>query len=361
MRQRREYRYMAEVTSRHEQPVDKLWLSMDWDPARQWSFFELVRSGELAPSTHLPASTIEPVWDARQRAPVVGGIRVVFEGRDRARYAIVIPVEYFRNAVQNASASLVQSRQLQAGEPFTYRVCAFPGPPSASAQGNADDFEIEAIDEQLVLESLPGERLLRIAERRCESVWNDRDLPVFIHARVLEEARALAESGGGMETGGMLIGRLCRDADAGDLCLEVTAQIPARHTVATGASLRFTPQSWVEADAAIALRNEGERLAGWHHCHPAQLWPCRHCPAQRRVKCPASRPFFSGDDCAVHRSVFPAAFNVALLLSFLDGDEPSIDLFGWREGRIYPRGFYLIPGNTGSMPARATTTGVAHD
>lgn len=357
MHQHREYRYMAEVTSRPEQPVEKLWLSMDWDPARQWSFFELVRSGELPPSTHLPPSVIEPVWDTRERAPVVNGIKVVFEGGDRERFTIVVPVAYFRNAVQSASASLVKSRQLEAGEPFTYRVCAFAGPPSAPARGNADDFEIDAIDEQLELQTLPGERLLHMAERRCESVWNDHDLPVFIHARVLEEARTLAESGNGMETGGMLIGRLCRGADAGDLCLEVTAQIPARHTVATGASLRFPPQSWVEADTAIALRNKGERLTGWHHCHPAQLWPCRNCPSQRRAKCPASRPFFSENDCAVHRSVFPAAFNVALLLSFLDRDEPSIDLYGWREGRICPRGFYLVPRNEGSLPARGSDHG----
>ncbi len=119
---------------------------------------------------------------------------------------------------------------------------------------------------------------------------------VFIHARVVEEAENQAVSGGGMETGGMLIGRLCRDADAGDLFLEVTAQVPARHTVATGTSIRFPPESWAEADTAIALRNKGERLAGWHHCHPAELWACRNCPAARRAECPASRPFFSMAD-----------------------------------------------------------------
>ena len=353
----REYRYMVEVTSRHDQFVDKLWLTMDWDPARQWSYFELVRSGELPPSTHLPPSSIEPVWDTRERAPVVGGIKVVFEASNRTRHASVIPVEYFRSAVQRASASLVQSEQLEAGEAFSYRVCAFPGPSSASAHGDSGDFEIEAIDEPLVLESLPVERLLRTAERRCESAWNDRDLPIFIHARVLDESRTQAESGDGMETGGMLIGRLCRDPASGDLCLEVTAQIPARHTVATGTSLRFSPQSWADADAAIALRNHGEQLAGWHHCRPAQLWPCRNCPPARRAKCPASRPFFSNHDCSLHRSVFPAAFNVALLLSFLDQDEPSIDLFGWREGRICPRGFYWIPGAEGSMPPRGSDDG----
>ncbi len=354
MHQLREYRYMAEVTSRHEQPVDTMWLSVDWDPARQWSFLELVRSGELEPSAHLPPSSIEPVWDARQHAPVVDGIRVVFEGCNRTRYATVVPVEFFHNAVQTASASLVQSRQLRAGESFTYRVCAFPGPPSTSAQANADDFEFEAIDEPLVLESLPMERLLHIAERRGESVWNDRDMLVFIHARVVEEAETLATSGEGMETGGMLIGRLCRDADPGDLYLEVTAQVPARHTVATGTSIRFPPESWAEADTAIALRNKGERLAGWHHCHPAELWACRNCPAARRAECPASRPFFSIADCAVHRTVFPMAFNVALLLSFLEQDAPSIDLFGWREGRICPRGFYFIPEAGGSAPARGS-------
>ncbi len=352
MHQHREFRFMAEVTSSHDQPIDKLWLTMDWDPARQWSFFDLVRAGELPPSTHPPSSSIEPVWHSRDRAPVVGGIKVVFETSDRARHARVVPVEYFRNAVQRASASLVQSKQLEAGQAFDYRVLAFAGPSSASGSGDGNDFDIEAIDDRLALGSLSVQTLLRHAERHCESAWNDCDLPVFMHARVLDEARSLAEAGNGVETGGMLIGRLCRDSDGGDLCLEVTAQVAARHTVATSSSLQFPPQSWADADAAIALRNRGEQLAGWHHCHPAELWPCRNCPPERRAKCLAAKAFFSGDDCALHRSVFPAAFNIALLLSFLHEDAPSIDLFGWREGRISPRGFYLLPRDDGGTPAR---------
>jgi hypothetical protein len=53
------------------------------------------------------------------------------------------------------------------------------------------------------------------------------------------------------------------------------------------------------------------------------------------------RPFFSRDDVALHRTVFPGAFNIAVLLS--DFGEPDLrcDVFGWRFGMMMSRDFYL--------------------
>jgi hypothetical protein len=54
------------------------------------------------------------------------------------------------------------------------------------------------------------------------------------------------------------------------------------------------------------------------------------------------RPFFSRDDIALHRTVFPGAFNIAVLLS--DFGEPDLrcDVFGWRFGMVMSRDFYLV-------------------
>ena len=58
-----------------------------------------------------------------------------------------------------------------------------------------------------------------------------------------------------------------------------------------------------------------------------------------------SRPFFSRDDCELHRTVFDTAFSIALLLSNIGETLPRCDWFGWRNGGITARGCYLLPGD----------------
>jgi len=120
----------------------------------------------------------------------------------------------------------------------------------------------------------------------------------------------------------------------------VTAQIPARHAQARETSFAFTEQSWSDAQAALELRDEGEIWTGWWHSHPMF---CRRCPAEARSSCAYATPFFSRDDCHLHRTCFAPGWNVALLLSDLPERGLTPALFGWREGRVVPRGYHLMP------------------
>ena len=99
---------------------------------------------------------------------------------------------------------------------------------------------------------------------------------------------------------------------------------------------------------ALALRNRNEIWLGWHHYHP---FFCRRCERARRARCALSRPFFSRDDCELHRTVFDAAFSVALLLSDVGEESLRYDWFGWRHGRIAARGCYLLSPDGASIPA----------
>jgi proteasome lid subunit RPN8/RPN11 len=195
-------------------------------------------------------------------------------------------------------------------------------------------FEAEPLAETVAL----GSRALAALEAASEQTGepDSLDAPVFVAEAVLREVGSLAEQAGDVETGGVLIGHLHRDAGGSEVFAEVVAQIPARHAEADSTSFAFTPETWAAADAALALRGARERILGWWHSHPNF---CRACPDERRRSCTFARPFFSREDEHLHRTCFPQAWQLALLVSDLPDVGWTPALFGWRAGRIVERGF----------------------
>ena len=63
---------------------------------------------------------------------------------------------------------------------------------------------------------------------------------MFIAPRVLEEAESQTHAFQGTETGGIMIGSLWQDTQAGEIFVEITAQIPAEHTASSNTKLTFT-------------------------------------------------------------------------------------------------------------------------
>ena len=81
------------------------------------------------------------------------------------------------------------------------------------------------------------------------------DIEVVVPEAVLEEMCVLTREAGERETGGILLGHLCRATSGGDVGLEVTAHVAARHTVGDAVKLTFTSDTWTDVRAAVALRN----------------------------------------------------------------------------------------------------------
>ena len=241
--------------------------------------------------------------------------------------------------------SLVAEGRVTEGTKYTWRICAFDAEPGDGGASRDGAFTIEEAPE--AAEGVSTRRLgdllrLAVLQGPARDSGTAADFPVFIARPVLDEAATAATAAGDLEAGGVLLGSLSRDEDSGDLVLEVTAQVPAREAVADDASLRFTPATWQAVHAAIALRRANERIIGWYHSHPTKTWPCHACPPARRAECPSNRTFFSGMDVAFHRTAFPGPLNVALLVSFLDEPVPRLDLFGWRQGLIAARDYYVL-------------------
>jgi hypothetical protein len=60
-----------------------------------------------------------------------------------------------------------------------------------------------------------------------------------------------------------------------------------------------------------------------------------------------SGDFFSAHDHALHRTVFPSAYSIALVANDVATGDVTFSAFGWRDGLLEPRGFHVV-----ATPAR---------
>jgi hypothetical protein len=166
-------------------------------------------------------------------------------------------------------------------------------------------------------------------------------MPVVIPRRVLQEAAALSRGAGDKETGGILIGRLHRDPQLAAIFARVSAQLPARHVEATAGSLTFTSETWTDVRAALDLRKQEELMLGWWHSHVVGKALCKDCPVERQKNCRLAKDFYSPHDHVLHRAIFPKAFSLGLVVNDVAFSDPTFSLFGWKQGVLEPRGFYV--------------------
>jgi hypothetical protein len=98
----------------------------------------------------------------------------------------------------------------------------------------------------------------------------------------------------------------------------------------------------------VAERGRDETMLGWWHSHPVRHW---HTSGDETGQAGpentgTSGEFFSADDCALHHTVFPAAYSVGMVVSDSQTESGvwgvAWTLFGWRRGAIVERGFHII-------------------
>ncbi len=333
-----EYQYAIEYSSQDGERLGSVPLEPDWGPARECAQFLAIRRGIVPPVFRDGVGSIEPVWDAEFGAPVLSAARVMVaaEEGDETVCEEIPSAPYFLQSARAGSATMVERGLLERGEVYRYKVCAYPNaaPGADSSESEPSAFSVEEIFEELALEERPIEPLLAVA-----AAWGSdsdaSDMRVFIPQHVMDAVVEKSAEVGDVETGGVLVGKLRRCTSSSEIFLEVTAQIPAAHTDAQVARLTFTADSWAAVQAAIDLRNQDELMTGWWHSHPLF---CPKCPEEKRRSCVLSRPFFSSEDIQMHRTIFPRAFHVALLVSDQGREPRDVSVFGWRRGMVVSRG-----------------------
>lgn len=312
-------------------------MQVDWDPLVQTMEFELIRQGHLSGFGHLASVSIEPEWALRGRGPHIRAVRVLGEPGGDSPHSLVVGLDYFRLHAQTAASQCMKTGQLQEGDTYEYRIRALRRQKSCASSL----IKLEATDLPLAIGSAPlagfmGRALLMGA-------FDAADMPAFVHWQVVEEAAAQTRLAGDLETGGILLGYLHRDPEMCAIFLEITAQVPARLAKSQLTRLCFGPETWSDVQAAVARRGRGELWLGWWHSH-SFFDAEKKASAEAEAKAADSpQPFFSTDDCLLHRTVFPRAYSVALLVT----DSPkqsgmSWTMFGWQSARIAQRGFHLV-------------------
>jgi hypothetical protein len=309
----------------------------DWEPAHEWARFHFQRRGELPLDGNAEASVLA-LWDRTLGEPYCRGYRVEISRAGQRAMTADFPTTHFEGLASAAASVCVKDGHLREGESYSYLVVAHPAPPERAETGGLS--VTNASPKLPVCDASLGKLL---AQSKPAGSADSDDMPVFVSQQVLREAAAQTTSQRGTETGGILIGKLWRDLEAGEIFAEVTAQIPAEHTTGTELKLTFTSQTWAAADAALRLRGRGESYLGYWHSHPVREWcKAKECTLEKQKTCPLAKDFFSTDDEAVMRAAFPRAYNVAIVANDTAFTDLTFSMFGNREGLLQPRGYNIL-------------------
>ncbi len=342
------YRYALELYRRDGTALGQVPAAVDFEPAREWVLFQGIRKNLVSTAVRNDAAVIRPLWHEEIGRPYVRGFAVEVRPAGAAGISRDFGTSFFKRVAEEASSRLIAEGKMENGEIFRYLTVAFPDAraDTVSGQGGAArlSFQTEDVTPPLPLRQTPLFELTARASPRGSTTSDD--MPAFLPQRVLEEAAALTRRAGACETGGLLIGHVHRDASVPEVFVEITAQLPARHTRAEASKLTFTAETWTAAQKALGLRRRGELLLGWWHSHPVKEW-CKTCPPEKKGSCPLSRGFFSESDQLLHRTVFPRAYMVALVVTNVDPGRIRCSLFGWGRGGIGVRGFHLLGARAG--------------
>lgn len=308
-----------------------------FEPEFQWTRFYWQRKGELGLDANKSASSVIPIW-SRAGEPYCRGYRIQIEKPEGEAVASDFPNTQFAGFAATAAARLVLEKKLREEEHYSYVVAAFP---ARQEEPDRDGFSVVDISPALPVQesSLDG-----FFERATPSgMIQGDDVPVFVSRQVLDHAAERTRAEAGTETGGILLGKLHRDAAAKEIFVELTAMIPAEHTTGTSVKLTFTPETWEAAEAALLLRGRGELLTGFAHSHPVFSWCAqKECTPEKQKNCRLAKDFFSADDEAVMRAAFPCPYHVAIVVNDTAFSDLTFSMFGYRKGSIQPRGFYVL-------------------
>lgn len=337
------FRFFLALETQDGQPLGGPWelVDLDDEPARECARFQsFLRRGTAVASP----VTVVPRWDEKSGKPYVGGLRVLCDGIRND-----VPRRFFEAEARRYSRQLLAEGVLQKGDLFRYVITARTGAQEAPAPAGLC---IDVVEEPMswrFLAAAPEDLVEAPVVPAGDEFGYSGDVPVYLPEHVLDEASELTLRNPEVETGGILIGYLCRHAESGRAGLVVAAQIAATETEAGEAHLTFTPRTWAAVHHALALRRDGSLIVGWWHSHPASQWCKPDCAEEARANCPLNRSFFSEMDVNVHRTVFCQGYSVALVLTNTENGIKHA-LYGWRNGLVQRRAFHV----TGCrMPAEA--------
>jgi len=348
------YHYFIEIAKADGSTIGWIPVRIDWEPAVEDAYFQHQRKHGLPPEPGNPG--VEPVFFPESKLYMSGFQVSIPGGNGDGGYSFT--TSYFKNMAMLIANQLVNEGHLKNGDYYRYGIIAVPEDQmdptklkDESMEKNKPTFTIEKRRPDMVLIDTPHNEMLE----NCEptGLFYTQDYPVIIPMSILKSSAILTRIAGSLETGGIFIGHLYRDPESREILAKVTTQIPLRHAQSELTSLKFTDETWCAVRSAIKLRNRNEIMLGWWHSHSFLKHTekgikktgdindeSKSIPDEGVLK-DRNALFMSFSDRILHRTVFPRAYSIALVISDCLESGITMALYGWRKGEIHERGFYI--------------------
>ena len=264
-------------------------------------------------------------------------------------------VAALRTVAERGAKQLLETGIIGFGQPYYYDVSAkvsdqadMSRDSSESAQSKAPNIKYSP----LTYRKVPLSSLIK----KATAVGAVRGgLPIFIRRSTYLMAERFARKGARyqppVESGAVVLGWLGSCPDTGEFFVVATDVIELVDALQSKIALTYTDKTWANIHAVLRERRSNpaaaaERIVG--QCHGHNFLPCigendcNHC--EQKNRCTATSAFVSEHDLLWSRCVFsrqPWAFCQIFGLDARGTHEQR--MFGFRQGRLVERGFYVTP------------------
>lgn len=265
------------------------------------------------------------------------------------RYDLDLARDVATTLVHNAIAA----EQLKTGDTYTWHIRA-DRTTGASRDGaaTAAPFAMSVTTAALDCAEAPLAPLLQRAEK--VGPHDDRDVLVFFVRSAWQRGEDLARKGAertpAVETGALYVGLIVACPETQDVYIVVTDALELHDAEQAEFSLTLTGPTWTRIRTVVQARRKQPRfralrILGQTHGHnwlPAGgAPPCEHCAVAE--VCTRTTVFVSDDDRRFMRSTMAGQpWQLCLISGFNARKERVSELYGLRDGRLAPRGYYLI-------------------
>lgn len=287
-----------------------------------------------------------PTDDAPARC---AGLKAQMELPDGTTTQCLFTFGAVRSVADRIAQRLLRSGGLTAGQHYYYEVvrddCRLPAP---ETPGSAATFQLRTAP--LAILTAPLRFLL---ERSTPvALLEPEDFPVFYTCEAFRAAESCARRGelASLETGGALFGSLATCPESGEFFVLVRDTVEVRDAEEKPFSLGYSGSTWehlqkIQRARQAAFPADADRLLGQAHGHPFRPNDGKICAeCERRPTCLVTSAWASADDQSWHKAVFARQpWALCHIFGLSARAERVHQLFGLKDGRLQPRGFYLLP------------------
>jgi len=181
---------------------------------------------------------------------------------------------------------------------------------------------------------------------------DDQAPPVFYTQAALGLSESCSRRGAqaGVESGGALFGSLAACPESGEFFTIVHDVVEVLDAQEKTFSLSYSGRSWqrlqkIQEARQAAYPECASRMVGQAHGHPFMPRDGQVCSeCERRATCSLTSAWVSREDQSWHNAVFARQpWALCHIFGLTARGEPTHQLFGLKDGRLQPRGYYLLP------------------